>query len=51
MSHDFSQNVILVKLTGSKVDIAFNFAEVLFYLYLYRLRNLNNTWEKILFLH
>lgn len=51
MALDFLRNVILVKLTGSKVDIAFNFAELLFYLYLYRLRNLNNTWEKILFLH
>lgn len=51
IAHDFLRNVILVKLTGSKVDITFNFAEVLFYLYLYRLRNLNNTWEKILFLH
>ena len=51
MAHDFLRNVILVKLTGSKLDITFNFAEVLFYLYLYRLRNLNNTWEKILFLH
>ena len=51
MAHDFLRNVILVKLTGSKVDIAFNVAELLFYLYLYRLRNFNNTWEKILFLH
>ena len=51
MAHDFSQNVIHAKLTGSKVDTAFNFAEVLFYLFPYRLRNLNNTWEKILFLH
>ena len=51
MAHGFSRNVILAKLTGSKVDTAFNFAEVLFYLFLYRLRNLSNTWEKILFLH
>ena len=32
MAHDFSQNVIHAKLTGSKVDTAFNFAEVLFLL-------------------
>jgi len=51
MAHDFSRNYILVKLTENKVDTAFNFAEVLVYLFLYRLRNLSNTWEKILFLH